>query len=85
MSSHREKVKILVALSDKLWEDYIDESISEEDYLEKMYLVKREINNGFINKMQELEFFISDLGYLVLKNPIISFVGGSEKIILSKN
>ncbi|WP_147473878.1 hypothetical protein [Chryseobacterium nematophagum] len=58
MSSHREKVKILVALSDKLWEDYIDESISEEDYLEKMYLVKREINNGFINKMQELEFLL---------------------------
>lgn len=47
MSSHRERLKILVALSDKLWEDYDSAVISEEEYIRKMNLVKKEINNGF--------------------------------------
>ncbi|WP_155845877.1 hypothetical protein [Chryseobacterium gregarium] len=85
MSSHRERLKILVALSDKLWEDYSSTVISEEEYLKKMYLVKKEINNGFLNTMQDLELFANDLGYLILIKPTKTYLGGHEKIIINKN
>ncbi|MCJ8155688.1 hypothetical protein MKJ01_18190 [Chryseobacterium sp. SSA4.19] len=85
MSSYRERLKILVALSDKLWEDYTNMVISEDDYLNKMYLVKKEINNGFIDTMQDLELFTNDLGYLILTKPTKTYIGGHEKIIINKN
>ncbi|MBK1894650.1 hypothetical protein [Chryseobacterium paridis] len=85
MSSHRESLKILVALSDKLWEDYIGEILSEEQYLEKMRLVKKEINNGFIGTMQDLEIFTNELGYLILNAPTKTLISNSEKIIINKN
>lgn len=85
MSNHRERLKILVALSDKLWEDYIEEILSEEQYLQKMHLVKKEINNGFIGTMQDLEIFTSELGYLILNSPTKTLMSGSEKIIINKN
>lgn len=85
MNSHRERLKVLVAISDKLWEDYDSTTISEEEYLRKMFLVKKEINNGFINTMQELELFAKDLGYLVLNNPTKTFLSDNDKIIVNKN
>ncbi|MDC8106109.1 MULTISPECIES: hypothetical protein [Chryseobacterium] len=85
MSNHRESLKILVALSDKLWEDYIAEILSEEQYLEKMRLVKKEINNGFIGTMQDLEVFTNELGYLILNTRTKTLLSGSEKIIVNKN
>ncbi|MCL8536363.1 MULTISPECIES: hypothetical protein [Chryseobacterium] len=85
MNSHRERLKILVALSDKLWEDYSETLISEEEYLKKIYLVKKEINNGFIATMQDLELFAKDLGYLILNTPTKTLLGGSEKIIINRN
>lgn len=85
MSSHRDRLKILVALSDKLWEDYDNTVISEEEYIRKMNLVKKEINNGFIKTLEELEVFTSELGYIVMSVPTKSFIYGSEKIIINKN
>lgn len=85
MNNHRERLKILVALSDKLWEDYSDNIITEEDYLKKFYMVKKEINNGFIDTMQDLELFAKDLGYLILNSPTKTLIGGYEKIIVNKN
>ncbi|ASE63476.1 hypothetical protein H3Z85_08660 [Chryseobacterium indologenes] len=85
MNNHRERLKILVALSDKLWEDYSEHIISEEEYLKKIYLVKKEINNGFIGTMEDLNLFTKDLGYLVLMSPTKTFLGGSDKIIINRN
>ncbi|WP_123912708.1 hypothetical protein [Chryseobacterium pennipullorum] len=85
MNNHRERLKILVALSDKLWEDYADEIISEEEYLKKIYLVKKKINEGFIGTMEDLDLFTKDLGYLILTSPTKTFLGGSEKIIINRN
>lgn len=85
MNSHRERLKVLVALSDKLWEDYSENIITEEEYLNKFYLVKKEINNGFINTMQDVELFAKDLGYLILSSPTKTFMSGSDKIIINKN
>ncbi|MCT2409971.1 hypothetical protein NZD88_20645 [Chryseobacterium antibioticum] len=85
MNSHRERLKVLIALSDKLWEDYSEDIISEDDYLMKFYKVKKEINNGFLDTMQDLEVFAKDLGYLILSSPTKTFIGGSEKIIINKN
>ncbi|PTT38316.1 hypothetical protein DBR28_08740, partial [Chryseobacterium sp. HMWF028] len=84
-NSHRERLKVLIALSDKLWEDYSENIISEDDYLMKFYKVKKEINNGFLDTMQDLEVFAKDLGYLILSSPTKTFIGGSEKIIINKN
>lgn len=85
MSSHRERMKILVAISDKLWEDYSENILSEEEYLKKFYLVKKEINNGFIDNMQDLQLFAKDLGYLVLNRPTKTLLGGTETIIVNNN
>lgn len=85
MSSHRERMKILVAISDKLWEDYSENILSEEEYLKKFYLVKKEINNGFIDNMQDLQLFAKDLGYLVLSRPTKTLLGGTETIIINNN
>lgn len=85
MNNHRERLKVLIALSDKLWEDYSEDIISEDDYLMKFYKVKKEINNGFLDTMQDLEVFAKDLGYLILSSPTKTFIGGSEKIIINKN
>jgi hypothetical protein len=85
MNNHRERLKILVALSDKLWEDYSEQILSEEEYLRKIYLVKKEINNGFIGTMEDLDLFTKDLGYLVLTSPTKTFLGGSDKIIINRN
>ena len=85
MNSHRERLKVLVAISDKLWEDFSNTSISEEEYLRKFFLIKKEINNGFINTMQELELFAKDLGYLVLNNPTKTFLSDNDKIIVNNN
>lgn len=85
MSNHRESLKVLVALSDKLWEEYLEEILSEEQYLEKMRLVKKEINNGFIGTMQDLEIFTNQLGYLILNAPTKTLITSSEKIIINKN
>lgn len=85
MSNYRERMKVLVALSDKLWEDYNDSILSEEEYLRKFYIVKKEINNGFLNTMQELDLFTKDLGYIILENPTKTFLGSSEAIIINKN
>ncbi|WPO84625.1 hypothetical protein SD427_18680 (plasmid) [Chryseobacterium sp. JJR-5R] len=87
MNNHRKRLNILVALSDKLWEDY-SQDMSEEaekEYLRKMYLVKKEINNGFLKSMQDLKIFSSELGYLILENPTKTFLGGSEIIITNRN
>lgn len=87
MNNHRKRLNILVALSDKLWEDY-SQNMSEEaekEYIRKMYLVKKEINNGFLKTMQDLKIFSSELGYLILENPTKTFLGSSEIIITSKN
>lgn len=85
MNSHRERLKILVALSDKLWEDYSENVLSEEDYLKKIYLVKKEINKGFIGTMEDLDLFTKDLGYLILKTSTKTLLGGPETIIVNKN
>nr|WP_315030389.1 hypothetical protein [uncultured Chryseobacterium sp.] len=85
MNNHRERLKILVALSDKLWEDYSETIISEEEYLKKIYLVKKEINKGFIGTMEDLDLFTKDLGYLILKTPTKTLLGGSETIIINRN
>lgn len=83
MNNHRKRLNILVALSDKLWEDYSQDmsEAAEKEYLRKMYLVKKEINNGYLKTMQDLEIFSKELGYLILENPTKTFLGGSEIII----
>ena len=87
MNNHRQRLNILIAISDKLWEDYSQDMSkeAEQEYLRKMYLVKKEINNGFLKTMQDLKIFSEELGYLILENPTKSFFGGSEVIITSKN
>lgn len=62
MSSHRDRLKILVALSDKLWEDYDNTVISEEEYIRKMNLVKKEINNGFIKPLRNWKYLPMNWG-----------------------
>ncbi|WP_326981798.1 hypothetical protein VUJ46_16395 [Chryseobacterium sp. MYb264] len=81
----RERLKILVALSDKLWDDFETETISEEAYLSKMKLVKREIYGGFINTMEELQQFTYELGYVVIKLPTRTFLGSSDFKIINSN
>ena len=87
MNNHRKRLNILVALSDKLWEDYSQNmsEAAEKEYLRKMYLVKKEINNGYLKTMQDLKIFSKELGYLILENPTKTFLGGSEIIITSNN
>lgn len=82
-TSHIDKLKILVALSDKLWEDYENTIILEKEYVQKYSQVKKEINNGFLETMNDLDEFARDLGYLI--RPIKSFTCKSQDFKINKN
>lgn len=83
--SHIEKLKILVALTDKLWEDYESNDLQEKDYILKYHQVNKEINNGFIGTFSDLDKFAEDMGYLILSSPTKAFSCKPEKIIINKN
>jgi hypothetical protein len=84
-TSHIEKLKILVALNDKLWEDYENTDLPEKDYILKYSLVKKEISSGFISTMSDLDKFAKDMGYLILRSPTKAFNCKAEKIIINEN
>jgi hypothetical protein len=83
--SHIEKLKILVALTDKLWEDFESGYLLEKDYIFKYHQVNKEINSGFIGTMNDLDRFTEEMGYLILRSPSKAYNCKAEKIIINKN
>ena len=84
MSNNREKLKILIAISDKLWEDYSNNILNEDIYFNKMLKVKKEMDKCFVEKMQDIEMLAEELGYLIIANPS-KIVNGLKFNIVNKN
>ncbi|AQX83995.1 hypothetical protein ELBR111191_14790 [Elizabethkingia bruuniana] len=61
----REKARILMGLSDRLWEDYTNNLLSEESYLLKLEKVRKQINKDVLSGLKELKIFASELGYTI--------------------
>lgn len=58
-------LKILIAVSEKLWQDKNDNKLSEKDYLKKVISVHIKINEDSLKTKKELEDFVNNLGYSI--------------------
>lgn len=74
--SDREKIEYLVALSNKLRDDFESNNLYQKEYLIKLRLISRALQNiAFPNltdlkiiSLKDLQNFSENLGYLVGKN-----------------
>ncbi|CAA7197510.1 hypothetical protein [Chryseobacterium potabilaquae] len=83
--NNQEKIEVLVSIGEKLWEDYSDDKLLEDEYLIKIYKVKKEINNSFVGKMKDLKLFANDLGYVLIKTSSFTIIQNAERIKINKN
>lgn len=61
-------VRILVILSDELWNDLENGIIDDEEYGVKLKLIKNEINEHLLLSFNCIQKIANKLGYIVVKN-----------------
>ncbi|ROI05493.1 hypothetical protein EGI16_03655 [Chryseobacterium sp. G0240] len=62
-----ERLKILISLSDQLWDDYKCGNISEDDYFKRADEVREKINKVTDMTLLDLENLSSSIGYILIK------------------
>ncbi|KAB1228490.1 hypothetical protein [Chryseobacterium viscerum] len=62
-----ERLKILISLSDQLWDDYKRGELKEEEYFLKADEVREKINNFTEMTFLDIQKISSSLGYILIK------------------
>jgi hypothetical protein len=62
-----ERLRILVSLSDQLWEDYECGDLTAEEYMPKADEIREEINKVTSVTFSDLQNISSSIGYLLIK------------------
>ncbi|MDV7696251.1 hypothetical protein N6B72_04875 [Chryseobacterium soli] len=78
-----DRIKILIALSDHLWDDFNSDSISEEEYTKKMELIRKEIDVEISISFGDLQDIASKLGYIIINKK--NAFGKIENFQIAKN
>lgn len=62
-----DRLEILIALSDQLWNDYDNDEIEEADYIKKMDVIRNEINKEVDITFKDVQKLGKEIGYLIMK------------------
>ncbi|GEM_PF-2241526 len=62
-----DRLEILIALSDQLWNDFDNNEISDIDYIKNMDVIRLEINREVDITFKDVQDIGKEIGYLILK------------------
>lgn len=62
-----ERLRILISLSDQLWNDYKSGELTPDQYLIKSEKIREEINKVDMCTFYDLQCISSNIGYLLIK------------------
>ena len=64
-----DRADILLELTDQLWIDYESEKVSKKEYALKNNEIRRAINKGLQNSLDDLNGFAKKIGYVIIPLP----------------